>query len=70
MQTAVLKEGNTVIIGQFDKFFENDKYEVHFNTETGLEVLKGKDDTDPFQTELPLLIDVGIMGSCENSCNF
>lgn len=64
------KEDNKIVGGMFDKEFENDEYVVCFNTKTGLEVLQGKNGTDPFQTELPLLIDVGIMGSCLNSCSF
>lgn len=70
MQRMVFREGNMILVGNFNKSFENEDYEVHFNTETGLEVLKGKDGTDPFRTQLPLLIDVGIMGSCLNSCHF
>jgi len=70
MKQLALKEGNIVIVGQFDKSFENKDYEVYFNTETGVEVLKGKDGNDPFKTELPLLFDVGIMGSCHNKCYF
>ena len=69
-QEMIISEGRTFIQGKFDKHFENDAYEVHFNTKTGLEVLKGKEGKDPFITELPLLIDVGIMGSCLNSCHF
>jgi len=65
-----LREGNIFLVGKFDKSFENEDYEVHFNTETGMEVLKGKNGRDPFRTELPLMIDVGIMGSCKNSCSF
>jgi MoaA/NifB/PqqE/SkfB family radical SAM enzyme len=70
METVIISEGSTFIRGRFDKHFENDQYEVYFNTQTGFEVLKGKDGMDPFKTELPLLIDVGIMGSCLNSCTF
>jgi len=70
METVALKEGKTIVVGKFDKHFSNDEYEVHFNTETGMEVVKGHDGTDPFKTELPLLADVGIMGSCPNSCDF
>ena len=69
-QEMIISEGNMFIKGKFNKHFENDSYEVHFNTKTGLEVLKSKTGTDPFKTELPLLIDVGIMGSCLNSCAF
>ena len=70
MQQITIIEGNKFLVGTFDKKFENEDYEVYFNTKTGMEVLKGKDDIDPFKTELPLLIDVGIMGSCLNSCSF
>ena len=70
MKQLALKEGNMVIVGHFDKSFENEDYEVYFNTKTGVEVLKGKDGNDPFKTELPLLFDVGIMGSCLNKCYF
>jgi len=69
-EEMIISEGSIFIKGKFDKHFENDEYEVHFNTATGLEVLKSKTSTDPFKTELPLLIDVGIMGSCLNSCDF
>lgn len=69
MKKVIIKEGQHIIIGSFDKFFKNEEYEVYFNTVTGVEVLKGKDG-DPFRTSLPLLIDVGVMGSCENSCSF
>ncbi len=69
-KNMIITEGNTIIKGSFDKHFENDEYEMHFNRKTGLEVVKGKEGIDPFKTELPLLIDVGIMGSCLNSCTF
>lgn len=69
-KSVVIKDGNKIIKGMFDKFFVNDEYEVYFNTKTGFEVLKGKKGLDPFQTELPLLLDVGIMGHCLNSCSF
>jgi len=69
-KTVVIRDGNKVIQGKFNKFFENTDYEIFFNTRSGLEVLKGKHGEDPFKTELPLLIDVGIMGSCLNSCSF
>ena len=59
-----------VIDGKFDKIFKNKEYEVYFNSKLGIEILKGKNGIDPFKTELPLLIDVGIMGSCKNNCYF
>ena len=63
-------DGDVIVKAEFDKHFKNSDYEVHFNTKTGFEILMGKDNIDPFRTELPLLIDVGIMGSCLNSCSF
>lgn len=70
MKKEIIKDGETVIIGNFDKTFENDLYQLFFNTKTGFEVLKGKDGVDPFMTDLPLLLDIGIMGSCLNKCPF
>ena len=70
MKSEIIVDGDSVVVGKFDKRFENDVYQVFFNTQTGLEVLKGKDGNDPFRTELPLLLDVGIMGSCLNKCPF
>ncbi len=69
-KNVTIREGNKVIKGMFDKQFENDDYEIYFNTKTGVEILKGKHGADPFKTELPLLLDVGIMGHCLNSCSF
>ncbi len=61
----------TIIKSEFHKVFRNDDYEVFFNTKTGLEVLRGTlNKPDPFMTQLPLLLDIGIMGSCENNCSF
>lgn len=70
MFTEIFVEGKKIVRGVFDKRFENDDYIVCFNTKTGFEVLHGKNGTDPFKTELPLLVDVGIMGHCLNSCSF
>jgi len=69
-KSMLFSDGDVIIKGKFDKHFKNSDYEVHFNTKTGFEVLVGKDNVDPFRTELPLLIDVGIMGSCLNACAF
>ena len=42
-------QDGVIVKGKFDKHFENDDYELHFNTETGFEVLKGKGEKeDPF----------------------
>jgi len=61
----------TVIKSEFDKIFRNEDYEVFFNSKTGLEVSRGiPGKPDPFVTELPLLLDIGIMGSCKNKCSF
>jgi len=62
---------NTTIIGKFDKKFSNKQYELYFNTHTGFEVLRGINGyDDPFKTILPTLLDIGIMGHCENKCHF
>jgi MoaA/NifB/PqqE/SkfB family radical SAM enzyme len=47
-------------------------YEVNLiNTSSGLEVLRGRDEKpDPFYTELPTLLDIGVMGHCHNQCGF
>jgi len=64
-------ETKSIIIGNFDKQFKNDKYELLFNTKTGFEVLRGiNGNNDPFVTDLPTMIDVGIMGHCSNKCHF
>ena len=64
------KTGITVI-SEFDKEFKNDKYELLFNTKTGFELLMGINGyDDPFMTELPTMLDVGIMGHCSNNCPF
>lgn len=55
----------------FDKIFKNDAYEILFNTITGFEVLRGiNGNDDPFWLELPSLLDIGIMGTCQNACPF
>lgn len=55
----------------FDKKFINDEYAMLFNTETGLQIIKGiNGHEDPFVLELPALLDIGIMGTCENKCKF
>lgn len=62
---------NTIVFGKFDKVFKNDKYELSFNSKTGLEVLKGiNGNEDPFMTDLPTMLDCGIMGHCKNNCEF
>jgi len=53
------------------KRFVNDRYMILFNKKTGLEMLSGiNGHKDPFVTDLPTLLDIGIMGSCHNACSF
>ena len=53
------------------KIIENTRYRISFNTETGEEILEGiNGELDPFILDYPSLIDVGIMGHCENKCIF
>lgn len=73
MRVRIIKDPDTkiAVVGGFDKSFRNDKYELLFNTKTGVEVLYGIDDNpDPFVLELPSMIDCGIMGHCLNKCSF
>ena len=55
----------------FDKHFKNNLYEIFFNSKTGLEILMGVNgNPDPFILQLPSLLDIGIMGTCKNKCEF
>jgi len=55
----------------FTKKFSNDKYELLFNEMTGFEILQGVNGyPDPFYLELPSLLDIGVMGTCQNKCKF
>jgi len=64
-------ETGTAVRIAYDKHFINDSYEVYFNSDTGVEVLRGcNGNLDPFATDLPLMCDVGVMGHCENKCKF
>ncbi|MGD2071929.1 MAG: radical SAM protein [Candidatus Thorarchaeota archaeon] len=67
MKTAV-RQG---MIFKYNKYFKNFRYELFFNTKTGIEVLCGvKPKSDPFRLMLPSMCDIGIMGSCPNRCAF
>lgn len=69
----VLKDQETgrIIVSEFDKHTVTESYEVFFNMKTGLEVCRGiNDNPDPFKTDLPLLLDIGVMGTCKNRCSF
>ena len=53
------------------KYFRNPDYEIFFDTSTGLEIMRGVNGKpDPFKLQLPSLLDIGIMGHCENKCPF
>lgn len=53
------------------KVFKNKDYKIIFNMQTGLEILMGiNGKPDPFALELPSLLDIGIMGTCERKCPF
>lgn len=69
----VLKDHKTgqIIESEFHKHYQTNSYEVFFNMKTGLEVCRGiKGNPDPFKTDLPLLLDIGVMGTCKNKCSF
>lgn len=53
------------------KVVKNDKYIIIFNPKTGEEVLSGIDGyLDPFVLNYPSMLDIGIMGHCDNKCSF
>ena len=55
----------------FTKVFKNERYMILFNANSGLEILTGiNGHGDPFVTDLPTLLDIGIMGTCQNKCRF
>ena len=59
------------LVLKFDKRFRNDDYELLFNATTGLEILQGVNGKeDPFSLCLPSLLDIGVMGTCKNKCQF
>jgi MoaA/NifB/PqqE/SkfB family radical SAM enzyme len=59
------------MILRFDKRFKNDKYEILFNTKTGLEITQGiNGNADPFVLQMASLLDIGVMGTCKHKCKF
>ncbi len=53
------------------KVVETDEYAIVFNPKTGEEVLTGiNGHSDPFALEYPSMLDIGIMGHCDNACKF
>ena len=54
-----------------DKHYRNEDYEIFFDTSTGFEIMRGvKGKPDPFKLQLPSLLDIGVMGTCEHNCAF
>jgi len=52
-----------------NKIVTTDRYYTIFNLKTGLEVSSGINGyPDPFSFKMPSLLDVGIMGHCDNNC--
>ena len=66
MKVRTIIDGNDIIRGKFDKEFHGSRYDLYFNTKTGFEVLT----RDPHYTDRPTMLDIGIMGHCENKCSF
>lgn len=53
------------------KLVETDKYAIVFNPKTGEEILTGiNGHPDPFVLDYPSMLDIGIMGHCDNKCSF
>ena len=54
---------------EFTKVITTDKYEILFNSKDGTEITQGINGyDDPFILEYPSLMDIGIMGKCDNKC--
>lgn len=65
------KEKGIKIKGRFTKEVVTDQYKILFNKYNGLEVLTGiNGHSDPFWLNMPSMLDIGIMGHCENNCPF
>lgn len=55
----------------FNRRIQTRNYEILFNTKTGLELIQGRNGKpDPKYLENPVLLDIGIMGHCNNNCRF
>jgi hypothetical protein len=53
------------------KLVETDEYVLLFNPKTGEEILTGiNGHPDPFVLDFPSMLDIGIMGHCDNHCEF
>ena len=69
MEILKIEDNGVNIIAKYNKHFQTGKYEVYYNTESGFELLRGiNGQKDPFILDLPLLLDIGIMGHCKNKC--
>lgn len=59
------------MIFTFDKKFKNNDYEILFNTQNGIEITRGVNGKpDPFVLQMASLLDIGVMGTCKNKCDF
>ena len=69
MKILRASEDGINVIARYDKYFQNEDYEMYFNTANGFELIRGiNGKPDPFALEMPALLDVGIMGHCKNNC--
>lgn len=69
MKILAAKDNGISVVSQYNKYFKTNRYEVYYNTKTGFELLRGiNGNDDPFILDGPLLLDIGIMGSCKNKC--
>lgn len=65
------KESSTLTVINHDvKIIITSEYVTIFDLSTGTEVCIGKNDIDPFALMYPNLMDIGIMGHCDNHCSF
>jgi len=71
MKILKINDDGVQIISQYDKHVKTKKYEIYFNTKSGFELIRGiNGNPDPFELEMPSLLDIGIMGHCKNKCSF
>lgn len=53
------------------KVVQTEEYAIVFNPKTGEEILTGiNGHEDPFALDYPSMLDIGIMGHCDNTCGF
>lgn len=69
MKKIQIQENGIGIIASYDKYKQHKTYEIFFNSQSGLEIIRGINGfRDPEVLNMPALLDIGIMGHCKNKC--